>query len=99
MTYNQIIKFLKNTPRPNGGKYDLYRAFAEKTNQNISYLKAVIIDDGFRYEPDEDGYVTISLNEQKDGISLQKGITYYLKETVSLLRPRAEAHLRIRGPQ
>ena len=30
-----------------------------------------------------DGYVTISLNEQEDGISLQKGITYYLKETVS----------------
>lgn len=57
MTYNQIIKFLKNTPRPNGRKYDLYRAIAEKTNQNISYLKAVIIDDGFRYEPDEDGYV------------------------------------------
>jgi hypothetical protein len=57
MTYNQIIKFLKNTPRPNGRKYDLDRAFAEKTNQNISYLKAVIIDDGFRYEPDEDGYV------------------------------------------
>ena len=57
MTYNQIIKFLKNTPRPNGQKYDLYRAIAEKTNQNISYLKAVIIDDGFRYEPDEDGYV------------------------------------------
>ena len=57
MTYNQIIKFLKNTPRPNGQKYDLYRSIAEKTNQNISYLKAVIIDDGFRYEPDEDGYV------------------------------------------
>lgn len=57
MTYNQIIKFLKNTPRPNGRKYDLYRSIAEKTNQNISYLKAVIIDDGFRYEPDEDGYV------------------------------------------
>lgn len=57
MTYNQIIKFLKNTPRPNGRKYDLYRAFAEKTNEDISYLKAVIIDDGFRYEPDEDGYV------------------------------------------
>lgn len=57
MTYNQIIKFLKNTPRPNGRKYDLYRAFAKKTNEDISYLKAVIIDDGFRYEPDEDGYV------------------------------------------
>ena len=54
MTYNQIIKFLKNTPRPNGRKYDLYRAFAEKTNEDISYLKAVIIDDGFRYKPDED---------------------------------------------
>lgn len=58
MTYNQIIKFLKNTPRPNGRKYDLYRAIAEKTNEDISYLKAVIIDDGFRYKPDEDGYVT-----------------------------------------
>lgn len=57
MTYNQIIKFLKNTPRPNGRKYDLYRSIAEKTNQDISFLKAVIIDDGFRYEPDEDGYV------------------------------------------
>ena len=29
------------------------------------------------------GYVDISLNEQEDGISLQKGITYYLKETKS----------------
>ena len=31
----------------------------------------------------KDGYVTISLNEQVDGMSLQKGITYYLKETTS----------------
>ena len=31
----------------------------------------------------KDGYVTISLNEELDGLSLQKGITYYLKETVS----------------
>ena len=29
------------------------------------------------------GYVDINLNEQEDGISLQKGITYYLKETES----------------
>ncbi len=56
MTYNQIISFLKKTPRPNGRKYDLDRAFAEKTNEDISFLKAEIIDDGFRYEPDEDGY-------------------------------------------
>lgn len=29
------------------------------------------------------GYARISLSEEQDGISLQKGITYYLKETVS----------------
>ncbi len=35
------------------------------------------------FPTEEDGYVEIKLNEQIDGISLQKGITYYLKETYS----------------
>ena len=34
------------------------------------------------FTTDEKGYVNINLNEQEDGVSLQKGITYYLKETM-----------------
>ncbi|MBR0227282.1 MAG: Cna B-type domain-containing protein [Clostridia bacterium] len=33
------------------------------------------------YTTGSDGYVTIKPSEQEDGFSLQKGITYYLKET------------------
>lgn len=60
MTYNQIIKFFKENKNFN---IDLYRSSADKTNENIYCLAAEIIDDGFRYEPDEDGY-TIEMNSK-----------------------------------
>lgn len=63
MTYNQILKFLKTAKTKRGYKPDIYRADAEKTSEPIACLQAVIVDDGFRYEPDEDGYV-IEMNPE-----------------------------------
>ena len=37
--------------------------------------------DEVKYVTDASGYATIKPNEDKDGFSLQKGVTYYLRET------------------
>ena len=57
----------------------------DENNNPVVYPSASTHDVGqpITFTTGADGYVNISLNEQEDGISLQKGITYYLKETVS----------------
>lgn len=53
MTINQILAFLENNKLVSGCKADLERVNTKSVSVPVASIKALVVDDGFRYDDEE----------------------------------------------